>query len=136
MADKLLEALERAEKVWKAAQVLNNKEKFIEAEALHAYGIFSFNQLAKICRTNVPYLTRRLPKQHTVGGRFEPEALSVLIILRRAVLTGEYVGDSLFKIAERAGCSINCIRTLTGAPSYRLYQRPRVLGDKKKHRST
>lgn len=122
MYDKLLTALNEADKVWRQAQRYDNKTKFDWAEKLHSYGIFSFNQLAKICRTNVPYLTRRMHSMYAVGGRFEPEALTTLILIRNSVLRGEPVGANLIRIAYNAGCSISCICTLTGLPKSKAYE--------------
>lgn len=123
MQDKLIDTLIRAEDIWRKAQLFSNKDKLRSAEELHAAGVFSFNQLAKICRTNVPYLTRRMHTMHAKGGRFEPEALGVLIEIRRAVLRGETVSDTLIRIATNAGCSISCIGTLTGLPTSKLYEK-------------
>ena len=121
--DKMLMALEEADDIWRKAQRYDNKTKFDAAQKLHTYGLFSFNQLAKICRTNVPYLTRRMHSMYAVGGRFEPEALSVLIMIRTAVLRGDDIGDNLIRIATNAGCSISCISTLTGLPRSYTYKR-------------
>jgi hypothetical protein len=123
MSDKILEALQVAEKTWKVAQRFSNKEKMAAAAELHIYGVFSHSQLAKICRTNVPMLSRRMQPNGTRGGRFEPEALSLLILLRSAVLQG--VDPSMYHIemAVEAGCSLGCVASFTGLSSGSLYMR-------------
>lgn len=118
----MLKALRDAEKTWKLSMIASHTVRIDLARDLYKHQMFSLNQLAKICRTSVPTLSRRL-RANAGGGRFEPEALAHLIVIRTRVIEGREVTPGLIRSAEEAGVSINTIATLTGASFSVLYKR-------------
>jgi len=59
-------------------------------------------------------------KSNAKGGRFEPEALSCLIQMRKCVVDGTRVQPSLLRLTLEGGVSFSCAVTLTGI-SYSSY---------------
>lgn len=121
MEDRQLAGLQLAHRYWLEARNADNAIKRSFARDLHAFELFSLNQLAKIVRTNVKNVATEL-KSNSGGGRFEAEALSTLVQIRKHVLAGTRVAPSLLRIALGAGCSYSCIVTLTGI-KYSSYYR-------------
>ena len=121
MEDRKLAGLTLAKEYWLEARNADNKHKLQMACDLHGYELFSLNQLAKIVRTNVKNVAMVL-KKNSGGGKFEPEALTCLIQMRKAVLEGTRVAPSLLRLTMEAGVSFSCIVTLTGI-SYSSYYR-------------
>lgn len=119
--DKKLRVLEEAKRVWTLSLRASSAERIELARDLHAYEAFSLNQLAKICRTNVPAISRRM-RPNSGGGKFSPETLDSLILLRKTVLTNQPVSKYLVRITVEAGTSANTIATLTGASTSVLYK--------------
>lgn len=118
--DKLLRGLERAKEVWHLSAVADRKERMVMAHELHAFEMFSLNQLAKICRLSVPTVCRKLTKNAT-GGRFQPEVLSALVYIRKVVILGERLPNSIVRTAANSGTSVSTIARLTGASETTLY---------------
>lgn len=113
--------LQEANRVWKLAMIASFKERIGLATELHKWEAFSLNQLSKICRLNKSVLTRRLDA-NSGGGKFEPEALTYLMQIRRAVLAGRDIPLNLLTETMQAGVSVNAIATLTGASASVLYK--------------
>lgn len=120
--DTMLRGLRDAERSWKLSILASHTVRVALARDLYKHQMFSLNQLAKICRTSVPTLSRRF-RANAGGGRFEPEALAHLIAIRIRVIEGRDVSPELIRSAEEAGVSINTIATLTGASFSVLYKR-------------
>lgn len=121
-ADPKLQVLREAERLWKLSQLATLEARIDLAKGLHKRETFSLTQLAKICRTSVPTLSRRL-RRNAGGGRFEPEALAHLIHIRICVIEGKDIPAALIRSAEEAGVSVNTIAKLTGASFSVLYKR-------------
>jgi hypothetical protein len=118
--DRLLRGLERAKDIWHLSAVADRKERMVLAHELHAFEMFSLNQLAKICRLSVPTVCRKLTKNAT-GGRFQPEVLSSLVFIRKTVILGERLPNSIVRTAASSGTSVSTIARLTGASETTLY---------------
>ena len=118
--DKTLRGLERAKDIWHLSAHADRKERMVMAHELHAFEMFSLNQLAKICRVSVPTVCRKLTKNAT-GGRFQPEVLSALVYIRKVVITGERLPSSIIRTAVSSGTSVSAIARLTGASETTLY---------------
>ena len=118
--DKTLRGLERAKDIWHLSAHADRKERMVMAHELHAFEMFSLNQLAKICRVSVPTVCRKLTKNAT-GGRFQPEVLSALVYIRKVVITGERLPASIIRTAVSSGTSVSAIARLTGASETTLY---------------
>lgn len=121
MEDRQLEGLKLAKTYWMEARNADNKHKLQLARDLHGFELFSLNQLAKIVRINIKYVAGVL-KSNAKGGRFEPEALSCLVQMRKCVVEGTRVQPSLLRLTLEAGVSFSCAVTLTGI-SYSSYYR-------------
>jgi hypothetical protein len=121
LEDRQLAGLQLAHRYWLESRNADNTIKRSFARDIHAFELFSLNQLAKIVRTNVKNVAMEL-KANSGGGRFEPEALSTLVAIRKCVLEGTRVAPSLLRIALGAGCSYSCVVTLTGI-KYSSYYR-------------
>jgi hypothetical protein len=117
--DRQLAALQLAKKYWMEARNADTKHKLQLAGELHAFELFSLNQLAKIVRINTKYVAAAF-KSNAKGGRFEPEALSCLIQMRKCVVDGTRVQPSLLRLTLEGGVSFSCAVTLTGI-SYSSY---------------
>lgn len=118
--DRLLRGLERAKDIWHLSAVADRKERMVMAHELHALELFSGNQLAKIVRLSVPTVCRKLTKNAT-GGRFQPEVLSSLVYIRKVVILGERLPNSIVRTAVGSGTSVSTIARLTGASETTLY---------------
>lgn len=118
--DRLLRGLERAKDIWHLTAVADRKERMVLAHELHAFEMFSLNQIAKICRVSVPTVCRKLTKNAT-GGRFQPEVLSSLVYIRKVVILGERLPNSIIRTAVSSGTSVSTIARLTGASETTLY---------------
>lgn len=113
MEDRQLAGLQLAHKYWMEARNADHTIKRGFARDLHDFELFSLNQLAKIVRMNVKWVATDL-KSNSGGGRFEPEALSALISIRKNELAGIRTQPSLLRLCLEAGCSFSCVVTLTG----------------------
>lgn len=118
--DRLLRGLDRAKHIWHLSAHADRKERMVMAHELHAFEMFSLNQLAKICRLSVPTVCRKLTKNAT-GGRFQPEVLSSLVYIRKVVIMGERLPTSIIRTAASSGTSVSTIARLTGASETTLY---------------
>jgi len=120
--DKMLRGLERAKHIWHLSAMADRKERMLMAHELHAFEMFSLNQLAKICRISVPTVCRKLTKNAT-GGRFQPEVLSALVFIRKTVIVQERLPASIIRTAVSSGTSVSTIARLTGASETTLYMK-------------
>lgn len=118
--DERLKALTRAKDIWILAALADRKERLVLAHELHAYELFSLNQLAKICRLTVPTVSRHM-KKNAVGGKFQPEVLNSLIYLRKLVVINNHIPANFVKSAVRTGTSVGVIARLSGAAETSLY---------------
>lgn len=121
-ADSMYHALSEANKTWKVAYLSTTKERMDYMRQLHRHGAFSLNQLAKICRLSKATASRMLVK-NSGGGRFEPEALTTLMVIRKLILTNQPVQGNLVRQAVDAGMSVSAIARLTGIGYATLYRR-------------
>ena len=121
MSDERLLALKYAEICWKRTFYAEREAKLYYAEELHAYGIFSLNQLAKIVRLEPVALTRHGLKPNAGGGRFEPESLSMLVSLRKSKIEGNKLPVNLVATCMESGTSWSCAANLTGIPYSSYY---------------
>lgn len=121
MEDRQLAGLRLAHKYWLEARNADHQIKREFARELHTFELFSLNQLAKIVRMNVKWVATDL-KSNSKGGRFEPEALTALISMRKSVTEDVRVAPSLLRLTLEAGCSYSCVVTLTGI-KYSSYYR-------------
>jgi len=119
--DRQLAGLKLAQQYWLDSRNADRKLKLQFARELHGFGLFSLNQLAKIVRTNVKVIAGELEK-NAKGGRFTPETLSSLVIMRQTILQNKRVSPMLLRLALGAGTSFSCIVSLTGI-SYGAYYR-------------
>jgi hypothetical protein len=118
--DRMLRGLTRAKEIWLLAALADRKQRLVMAHELHAFELFSLNQLAKITRLSVPTVCRHM-KKNAVGGKFEPEVLSSLVYLRKLVIINSFVPVSFVKSAVETGTSVSTIARLTGASETSLY---------------
>jgi hypothetical protein len=118
--DTMLLGLLKAKELWHLSALADRKERLVMAHELHAHGLFSLNQLAKICRLNVPTVSRHM-KKNAAGGRFEPEVLSSVVYLRKLVIIQAYIPNSFVQSAVETGTSVSVIARLTGASQTSLY---------------
>jgi len=120
MKDERLKNLMRAKEVWITSALADRRERMLMAHELHAFEMFSLNQLAKICRLTVPTVSRHM-KKNAVGGKFQPEVLNSLIYLRRLVIINSHIPASFVKGAVETGTSVGVVARLTGASESSLY---------------
>lgn len=118
--DRLLRGLTLAKDYWRRSAVADRKERMVMVYELHAFEMFSLNQLAKICRVSVPTVCRKLTKNAT-GGRFQPEALSALVYIRKLVILQERLPTAIVRTAVSSGTSVSTVARLTGASETTLY---------------
>lgn len=118
--DKVLEALEEAVDIWEKTVLANRSDKLAYAHVLWRYEHFSLPQIAKIVRLNARYVYEELIPNGAKGGRFDPQTLSTLARIRRALLQGERVPDALVRMGIMGGTSFTCMTVLTGL-SYGAY---------------
>jgi hypothetical protein len=118
--DTMLLGLLKAKELWHLSALADRKERLVMAHELHGYAMFSLNQLAKICRLNVPTVSRHM-KKNAAGGRFEPEVLSSVVYLRKLVIIQAYIPNSFVQSAVETGTSVSVIARLTGASQTSLY---------------
>jgi hypothetical protein len=118
--DRMLRGLTRAKEIWLLAALADRKQRLVMAHELHAFELFSLNQLAKITRLSVPTVCRHM-KKNAVGGKFEPEVLSSLVYLRKLVIINSFVPTSFVISAVETGTSVSTIARLTGASETSLY---------------
>ena len=121
MEDRQLAGLRLAKQYWMDARIAPKDIKLEFAKELHTFNLFSLNQIAKIVRINVKYVAAIL-KKNAVGGKFEPEALSSLIIMRQMQLSGQRIQPSLLRLVLDTGTTFSCTVALTGI-SYGSYYR-------------
>lgn len=114
LGDPKLNALSEAASAWANTLYQSSEQRIRTAKDLHTYGLFSLNQLAKIVRLTPGGVSRHCAKNDNTGGRFQPEALSVLVHLRKGYLAEHTVNANLVQAAVDAGCSASCIAALTG----------------------
>lgn len=114
--------LERAHRIWTMSIVAGHKEKLAFAEELNAHGMFSIRQLAKIVRLSHGALSQHITKQSR-GGRFNPESLTALVILRKLVLNGEKLPINMVSAVVKGGTSVSTLAYLVGANHTTLYVR-------------
>jgi hypothetical protein len=120
LQDKLLVCLLKARDIWHLSALAARPEKLVMAHELHEHGLFSLNQLAKICRLPVPTISRHM-KKNAEGGRFAPEVLSSMIYLRKLVIIQEHIPSSLVRAAVGTGTSVPVLSRMTGASETQLY---------------
>lgn len=120
--DTVLDGLEYANRAWQLSLQASRNEKMSLAEKLHGYEMFSLNQMSKIVRLS-PVTLSRVMRPNAGGGRFQPEALSTLMVLRRMYLLRDQPPLRLVMVALNTGTSLNCIAKLTGFPYSSLYER-------------
>jgi hypothetical protein len=118
--DRKLLGLMKARDIWRLSALADRKERLRLAHELHRHEMFSLNQLAKICRLNVPTVARHM-KKNAEGGKFEPEVLTSLVYLRKLVIINTHIPRSFVQQANETGTSISTIARLTGASQTSLY---------------
>ena len=121
MEDRQLAGLRLAKQYWMDSRNADRELKLEMARELHTFELFSLNQIAKILRINVKYIAAELRK-NAVGGKFEPEALSSLIIMRQMQLNNQRIQPSLLRLVLDTGTTFSCTVALTGI-SYGSYYR-------------
>lgn len=119
--DRTQRGLEKALELWKLSANADRIQRVEMAMELYEFEQFSLNQLAKITRLSVPTISR-LVRPNSGGGKFSPESLAYLILIRKTVLTGEPIPKYILNSTVAAGTSISSIATLTGASSSSLYK--------------
>lgn len=129
MEDQKLEALTQAEFYWRKAFYADNLTKLAYAQDLDKYKAFSLSQLAKIVRTHTSSLSREGVSGGDRGGRFEPESLSTLIILRKLRVEGQNIPVNLIETALAGGTSWSCASFLTGIAYSSYYNKGGEVGD-------
>ena len=118
--DAKLLGLKKAAECWRLSALADRKERLRMAHELHRHEMFSLNQLAKICRLNVPTVARHMRK-NSPGGKFEPEVLSSLVYLRKLVIINTHIPASFIRSAVETGTTVSTIARLTGASQTSLY---------------
>lgn len=118
--DERLRCLQRAKEVWITSALADRNERLLMAHELHAFKLFSLNQLAKVCRLTVPTVSRHM-KKNAIGGKFQPEVLNSLIYLRKLVIINSHIPASFVKGAVDTGTSVGVIARLSGASETSLY---------------
>jgi len=118
--DRKLLGLMKARDCWRLSALADRKERLRMAHELHRHEMFSLNQLAKICRLNVPTVARHM-KKNAEGGKFEPEVLTSLVYLRKLVIINTHIPRSFVQQAAETGTNISTIARLTGASQTSLY---------------
>lgn len=119
--DPALAALEEANSAWANSRYMSQAERIQLAKDLHGHKLFSLNQLAKIVRLTAAGVSRHCVKTDNTGGRFQAEALSVLILLRKNFLEDKSVNKNLVQAAVDSGCSASCVAALTGISYSTVY---------------
>lgn len=114
-------ALFEANRVWKAAFMATPAERLDMAREVHRLRAFSLNQVAKICRLSPSTVARKL-RANAPGGRFEPESLTTLMVIRKLVTDQEKIDNHLIHMVVETGTSINTIHRLTGAHAGTMYE--------------
>jgi hypothetical protein len=121
LEDHILNGLLKAESYWKKAAIADKITKIDMAKELNNLKMFSLNQLAKIVRIPARELSSRMsPKSG--GGRFEPETLSALAVVRRKKLAGEAIPQALLQLIVESDTSYSCACELTGIPYSTYYK--------------
>lgn len=121
LGDLYLGALEEAARAWANSMYASPAERIQMAKDLHQYKLFSLNQLAKIVRLTPAGVSRHCKKHDNTGGRFQPEALAVLIYLRKNYVKDGTVNTNLVQAAVEAGCSASGLSKLVGINYPRIY---------------
>lgn len=119
--DRRYKALKHANSVWQAAFMMNSRERISYIRELHEYELFSLNQLAKICRVSVATVSRKFPS-NAGGGRFDPQTLTSLMQIRRAVLSRDQLHRYMIRQCVEHGTSLGTIARLTGTSRPTLYR--------------
>jgi hypothetical protein len=119
--DDRLRALTLAHRFWAMTQFALREEKMAYAVELDAFGIFSLSQLGKIVRCHKATLAKVLGAKQRPGGRFEPNSLNALALLRKKVLQGETLSQSLIEDLAENGTSVSCACRLIGVNSQHRY---------------
>lgn len=119
--DKYLRHLVLADKFWKVSALAEKSHKLELAAELDSYGFMSLNQIGKVVRLAPGTLARALPKKVRRGGRFQPESLRALTVLRRQRLAGAPLSASAKELAIEAGTSASAASRLIGVCDYWFY---------------
>lgn len=119
--DKHLRHLVLADKFWKVSALAEKSHKLELAAELDSYGLMSLNQIGKVVRLAPGTLARVLPKKPRKGGRFQPESLRALTLLRRQRLSGAPLSASVKETAIEAGTSASAAARLIDVCDYHLY---------------
>ncbi|GAC1606403.1 MAG: hypothetical protein NVS3B6_19490 [Pseudarthrobacter sp.] len=119
--DKHLRHLILADTFWKASAFAEKSHKRELAADLDSYGFMSLNQIGKVVRLAPGTLARHLPKKPRKGGRFQPESLRALTVLRRQRLSGAPLSASTKETAIEAGTSASAAARLIDVCDYHLY---------------
>lgn len=117
-------ALFEANRVWKLTYLATQPEKIELVKDIYKLRTFSLNQIAKICRLSPSTVSRRHPA-NSPGGRFEPESLTTLMVIRKLVTDLEPIESHLVQMVVKAGTSVNEVARLTGAPASTMYNQAR-----------
>lgn len=121
--DIYIEAMEFAQDAWRDSAFLGTSQKLALGAQLNRYRVFSTMQIAKLVRISHPSAFKYRYGKDIPGGRFEPEALSSLTILRKQYKVGpEQVSKPLVRLCLDSGCSYGVIRHLTGIPVHTLHR--------------
>lgn len=120
--DKVLGALELAEDLWGKAVLANKEEKMGFAAQLHREAHFSLPQIAKIVRLPARYIYEEFRPNGGKGGRFDPESLSTLVVIRRNHVKGLPIADALIRGGILSGTSYTCLTALTRIPYSKYYE--------------
>jgi hypothetical protein len=121
--DARLRGLTLASRFWKMTLVSTKQERIAFAHELDQYGLFSLTQLAKITRTHKQTLAKVLGAKKRGGGRFEPEALTALVMLRKQVIARETLSKSMLEKLAHEGTSVSCACRLIGVTATQWYAR-------------
>ena len=119
--DRHLRFLTLADKIWKSSDFMERRHKYEFAEELDSFDLMSLQQLAKVTRTTVPSLVNRLPKRPRRGGRFAPETLRSLVVLRRQYVAGQTLSPSVVESVMQEGTSGTAAARLIGSSTWSFY---------------
>ena len=121
--DIYIEAMEFAQEAWRDSAFLSTTQKIALGAQLNRYRVFSTMQIAKLVRISHPSALKYGYGRNIPGGRFEPQALSSLTILRKQYKVGpQEVSKPLVRLCFDSGCSYGVIRRLTGIPITTLHR--------------
>lgn len=115
-------ALYEARRLWRITHIANHQERLRYAAELWEHRSYSLRQISKVCRISSATLARNNLRANAGGGRFEPESLTTLMIIRKLVLTKQKVPTYMIQQAVESGTSINAVAKLTGAAGGTMYK--------------